>query len=497
MKQASVQERPSSSAFLSPVRTAPMLQSKCACGGMPGPTGECEACRKKRIDHQRKVASQSGAEFSQRSNLFMQRKLTIGSSHDPLEQEADRIADQVMATQSRSRVSDTPLHIQRFTGQASGQMDTAPASVDRVLASSGRPLEPALQQDMQQRFGHDFSRVRVHSGSTAEQSARDVNAKAYTVGHDIVFGAGRFAPTTHEGRHLIAHELIHTVQQNQTSTNLIQKKELGGGLGSRLFSSRRPQDWYFPDRMEWQRASVGGTLGALSGANTFIRAAIYNTQNLLPGEYSNVEQRHNYYDLISYVIEHDPNTPAAARGVRFFHATTLVTGSPGIGAVDSVAGAITLQQESRVILREVNAELFALNMGVIRNLLLNWREPRSPTNPSAGAISAFEFDLQMVETEQTRVEDYINRNRSRFTADVTIDINETLDPDSFGQSLNPTQLPVRWAMGGLGESRLDFTNRMHRVAIGIASVHIFHRRTIEDYSHYIGFHLLSSHPSTE
>ena len=67
---------------------------------------------------------------------------------------------------------------------------------------------------MGQRFGHDFSRVRVHSGGAAEQSARDVNANAYTVGHNIVFGAGRFAPGTHEGRRLIAHELTHVVQQS-------------------------------------------------------------------------------------------------------------------------------------------------------------------------------------------------------------------------------------------------------------------------------------------
>ena len=66
---------------------------------------------------------------------------------------------------------------------------------------------------MEQRFGHDFSRVRVHSGAAAEQSARDVNANAYTVGHDIVFGAGRFAPGTYEGRRLIAHELTHVLQQ--------------------------------------------------------------------------------------------------------------------------------------------------------------------------------------------------------------------------------------------------------------------------------------------
>src|SRR4029079_14425381 len=90
----------------------------------------------------------------------------------------------------------------------------APASVEPVLAGSSMPLEQALRSDMEQRFGYEFSRVRVHSGAAAEQSAREVNAKAYTVGHDIVFGTGRFAPATHEGRRLIAHELTHVVQQS-------------------------------------------------------------------------------------------------------------------------------------------------------------------------------------------------------------------------------------------------------------------------------------------
>jgi hypothetical protein len=66
---------------------------------------------------------------------------------------------------------------------------------------------------MEQRFGYDFSRVRMHSGGVSEQSARDVSAHAYTVGYDIVFGAGRYMPGTREGQRLLAHELVHVVQQ--------------------------------------------------------------------------------------------------------------------------------------------------------------------------------------------------------------------------------------------------------------------------------------------
>lgn len=86
----------------------------------------------------------------------LQAKLTIGVSNDPLEQEADRVADQVLAAPAHSAVSGSAPRIQRFTGQAAGDAGTVPASVDRVLSGTGRPLDPAIQQDMGQRFGHDF-----------------------------------------------------------------------------------------------------------------------------------------------------------------------------------------------------------------------------------------------------------------------------------------------------------------------------------------------------
>ena len=91
--------------------------------------------------------------------------------------------------------------------------------------------------------------------------------------------------------------------------------------------------------------------------------------HLRPGEYQTVTERHDYYDPISYVIEHDRGTPEAARNVKFFYATTAVTGSPGIGSVDKPISQIKLGDDTRRILRDVNAELVALNRGVIRNLL--------------------------------------------------------------------------------------------------------------------------------
>jgi hypothetical protein len=172
-----------------------LLQRKCACGAEAcGLTGDCSDCSNK-------IAG-------------LQTKLRINELGDACEQEADRVAEQVLAEPAHSEVSRSPLRVQRHVGQAAAEANTAPASVDRVLASPGRPLEPALRQDMEQRFGHDFSRVRVHANAAAEQSAREVNANAYTVGRNMVFGEGRFAPATREGQWLIAHELTHVVQQS-------------------------------------------------------------------------------------------------------------------------------------------------------------------------------------------------------------------------------------------------------------------------------------------
>ena len=89
----------------------------------------------------------------------------------------------------------------------------APPIVHDVLSSPGQPLDPATRSFMEPRFSHDFSGVRVHTDGRAAASAREVSANAYTVGPNIVFGAGQFAPGTHEGRRLIAHELTHVVQQ--------------------------------------------------------------------------------------------------------------------------------------------------------------------------------------------------------------------------------------------------------------------------------------------
>ena len=190
-----------------PVRSAPsapahglLLRRKCACGTHAPGGGECAECSKKR--------------------LGLQRKLSVGASNDLFELEADRVAEQVMSVPASPRGVRSPPRILRMANNADSHADTAPPSVDLALASSGSPLHPDLRQDMEQRFAHDFSRVRVHTGSTAEQSARDINARAFTFGYDIVFGAGQYAPGSHAGKRLLSHELVHVVQQSRGDSRI-------------------------------------------------------------------------------------------------------------------------------------------------------------------------------------------------------------------------------------------------------------------------------------
>ncbi|SFN33303.1 protein of unknown function [Nitrosospira briensis] len=201
-----------------PLPASGILQRKCACGGSHVWGSQCSNCAEKEQSLQREAGSTTKS-----LNRTIERKLTIGASDEPLEKEADRIADQVTSMPPNALPVGLPLRIQRFTDHGAALLYGAPRSVDRILANSGKPLEAQIRQDMELRFGYDFSQVRVHTGSAAEQSARDVNAVAYTVGNNIVFGSGQFLPSKREGQRLIAHELTHVVQQNNFPVNTKQK----------------------------------------------------------------------------------------------------------------------------------------------------------------------------------------------------------------------------------------------------------------------------------
>lgn len=180
-------------------------------------------------------------------------KLTVNRPGDRYEQEADRVANQVMRRPDPHGVAPGPVigsrgltALQRCgcggegggggepcaacrqretEGQDGGgsslhrseagpaPVDTAPPIVHDVLRSPGKPLDGATRSFMEPRFGRDLGDVRIHTGAQAATSARAVHARAYTVGRDVVFAAGRYQPETEGGRWLLAHELAHVVQQ--------------------------------------------------------------------------------------------------------------------------------------------------------------------------------------------------------------------------------------------------------------------------------------------
>jgi hypothetical protein len=151
-----------------------ILQRKCACGQHTIAGGECEVCRQKRE-----------------------------------------------GTLQRAAVNAAPT-----TSYG------VPPIVHDVLNSPGQPLDAGMRAFMEPRFGQDFSQVRVHTDARAAESAQAVNALAYTAGRNVVFGTGQYATGTSSGRQLLAHELVHTIQQSSANTVNLAAKADGIALSS-------------------------------------------------------------------------------------------------------------------------------------------------------------------------------------------------------------------------------------------------------------------------
>jgi hypothetical protein len=149
----------------------------------------------------------------------IQLKRTVSTSADRSEQEADRVADQVMTTHGPRELLQTELLVRRDNPN-----EKVPSSVREAVSSPGSPLDAATRGWMASRFGEDFAHVRVHTDDRAAASARTLGARAYTVGSDLVFEAGKYAPASAEGKRLLAHELAHVVQQRASGDHRVQRQ---------------------------------------------------------------------------------------------------------------------------------------------------------------------------------------------------------------------------------------------------------------------------------
>lgn len=182
-----------------------LLQRKCGCGGAAGFDGECVECRKKRL--RRRSAVQSGND------------------------QAPAIVQDVLRSSGRSLDPATRTFFESRFGQDSGRTPdddsrtiqtkvTVNQPGDRYEQKADRMAEQVMRTPARPQAGYDFTRARVHTDTRAAASARAVNALAYTVGNDVVFEAGQYAPETSAGRRLTAHELAHVIQHGVTGSRV-------------------------------------------------------------------------------------------------------------------------------------------------------------------------------------------------------------------------------------------------------------------------------------
>jgi hypothetical protein len=188
---------------------------------------------------------------------MLQPKLSVSQPDDVYEQEADRVADTVLRLpEPADGISPTSApHVQRLCAeceeglqrqapkekdeeplQTKSETDGTPAVSPEVedaihaLPGRGSPLPESVRSFMEPRFSTDFSAVRLHTDAHAHDLARAVDAQAFTVGRDIVFGANHYAPESERGKHLLAHELTHVVQQRGASAACANvQRKIGDG----------------------------------------------------------------------------------------------------------------------------------------------------------------------------------------------------------------------------------------------------------------------------
>lgn len=143
----------------------------------------------------------------------MQMKSKVSQPGDALEREADKAAEHVLSTSS-SRPSIEGAARAGTSIARTATSSPTPVSAHAATPSSGQPLDTTTREFFEPRFGRDFGDVRIHTGAQAALTAQAVSARAYTVGRDVTFGAGEYAPQSSTGRRLLAHELAHVVQQD-------------------------------------------------------------------------------------------------------------------------------------------------------------------------------------------------------------------------------------------------------------------------------------------
>jgi hypothetical protein len=193
-----------------------------------------------------------------------------------------RDPDLISSPDATKKEKKEEIPVQRKAESAYYNEQEAVPEVESVISSSGRPLDRETRRYMESRIGFDFSKVRIHTDSRAAASAKSLNARAYTVGHNVVFGPGRFAPNTTEGRRLLAHELTHVVQQ--------------GASTRKLHNTSRPPAVVIPAPRQIQRDPDEDSKGiSVWDLTTDFRGTLKKIATKIPG-----------YKLFTVIIAYDP-----------------------------------------------------------------------------------------------------------------------------------------------------------------------------------------------
>lgn len=253
--------------------------------------------------YQYKTSNQNpGARLSNFRNPVIQAKLKVGQPGDKYEQEADRVADQVMKMHETNSMQMQPAEEEEkiqmqpqeeeeklqmkcsndnrdfaIQKMSTGNADSSVVS-DQIhnqisgTKGNGEPMDRQTQSFMSARFGADFSNIIIHTDQTATSLNRQLNAQAFTLGNDIYFNEGKYNPSGDAGRKLLAHELTHTIQQGGGIHPMIQKDEIesssGGGTPLADLVSGLVRDQLSNSGMRGHLSSLGTALQGLAVENT-------------------------------------------------------------------------------------------------------------------------------------------------------------------------------------------------------------------------------------
>lgn len=211
-----------------------VLQRKCACGQHKSANGPCEACSKNKQADQNQVPDvvydalrSSGQPLDSQTRTFMEQHLSQTLINAP-----------VSTVQRGVAASHTTRSLR--LGAADSIYEKEADQVAAALSSGTSRYSAATQAQIKAQRPIDLSAVRIHTGAKANESSHAINARAYTVGSDVVFAANQFAPNSATGRHLLAHELTHVIQQSANSqvSRVIQRAGCAGRNGRNCNGAR-------------------------------------------------------------------------------------------------------------------------------------------------------------------------------------------------------------------------------------------------------------------